>query len=72
MRAPWTDAQFKPLTVSVQVFSTTPSVFRYGDVVRAVTFSPVRNRAWKVLRRSTSCGTAVHDGGQRTESDRRD
>lgn len=59
------DAQFKPLTVSDRVFSTTPSVFRYGDVF-GITFSP-SGTALEGAPEIYLCGTAVHDGGQRTE-----
>lgn len=59
------DAQFKSLTVSDRVFSTTPSVFRYGDVF-GITFSP-SGTALEGAPEIYLCGTAVHDGGQRTE-----
>ena len=56
---------FKPFETYEQVFTTSPSVFRYGDIF-AITFSP-GSTDLKGASEVYLCGTAVHDGGQRTE-----
>lgn len=56
---------FKPFETYEEVFTTAPSVFRYGDIF-SITFSPGStdlNGASEIYL----CGTAVHDGGQRTQ-----
>ena len=49
----------------VEVFTTSPSVFRYGDIF-SITFSH-GSTALKDAPEIYLCGTAVHDGGQRTQ-----
>ena len=56
---------FKPFETYEQVFTTSPSVFRYGDIF-AITFSP-GSPDLKGASEVYLCGTAVHDGGQLTE-----
>lgn len=56
---------FKPIETYDQVFTTTPSVFRYGDIF-GITFS-YRGTALKDAGEVYLCGTAVHDGGQLAE-----
>lgn len=52
---------FKPIETYNQVFTTTPSVFRYGDVF-GITFSH-GGTALKDAGEVYLCGTAIHDGG---------
>ena len=47
------------------MFTTTPSVFRYGDVF-GITFSH-GGTALKDAGEVYLCGTAIHDGGQKAE-----
>ena len=54
---------FKPIETYNQVFTTTPSVFRYGDVF-GITFSH-GGTALKDAGEVYLCGTAIHDGGQK-------
>ena len=56
---------FKPIETYNQVFTTTPSVFRYGDVF-GITFSH-GGTALKDAGEVYLCGTAIHDGGQKAE-----
>lgn len=56
---------FKPIETYNQVFTTTPSVFRYGDVF-GITFSH-GGTALKDTGEVYLCGTAIHDGGQKAE-----
>jgi len=56
---------YKEITTFAQVFATTPSVFRYGDIF-AVQFS----RQYSALKDADAvylCGTAVYNGGQTAE-----
>lgn len=56
---------FKPFQTYEEVFTTSPSVFRYGDIF-SITFSH-GSTALKDASEIYLCGTAVHDGGQRTQ-----
>ena len=56
---------FKPIETYNQVFTATPSVFRYGDVF-GITFSH-GGTALKDAGEVYLCGTAIHDGGQKAE-----